>query len=115
MYLGKDGNFYLGLPSESGFAVHQVTLAGTATDSCSAQSRNGFVVTTQLDDGTIVFGLFQNSFGSPTILAISPAGTCKSEPFGLDDPINQVRQLSGAGDGSLYGASLDGALRKYSF
>ena len=116
MYLGNDGNFYLGIPSGSGFAVHQVTPAGAATDACSTSSRNGFVVTTQLDDGTIVFGLFGNSFGVPTILAVPPAGTCKTDAFPLNDPIDQVRLFSGAGDGALYGYNgLDRTLRKYSF
>ena len=73
-------------------------------------------MTTQLDDGTIVFGLFANSFGVPTILAIPPTGTCKTDAFPLNDPIDQVRLLSGAGDGSLYGYNgLDRTLRKYSF
>jgi len=116
MYLGKDGNFYLGIPSENGFAVYQVTPAGAATSACSTSSRNGFIVTTQLDDGTIVFGLFGNSFGVPTILAIRPTGACKSDPFPINDPIGQVRLFSGAGDGSLYGYNgLDRTLRKYSF
>ncbi|HWT07337.1 MAG TPA: hypothetical protein VN224_16345, partial [Xanthomonadales bacterium] len=107
MYLGKDGNFYLGIPTAGGFGVHQVTPAGAATDACTTSSRNGFVVTTQLDDGTIIFGLFQNSFGVPTILAILPTGVCRADAFALNDPIDQVRLFSGAGDGSLYGYSLD--------
>jgi hypothetical protein len=115
MYLGKDGNFYLGIPSESGFLVHQVTPSGAATDACTTSSRNGFVVTTQLDDGTIIFGLFGNSFGVPTILAILPTGVCRTDPFALNDPINQVRLFSGGGDGALYGYTFDNILKKYSF
>ena len=115
MYLEKDGNFYLGIPTATGFGVHQVTPSGAATDACTTNSRNGFVVTTQLDDGTIIFGLFANSFGVPTVFAILPAGTCRSDPFPLNDPIDQVRLFSGGGDGSLYGYSLDRNLKKYTY
>ena len=115
MYLGRDGNFYLGIPSSSGFSIHKVTPSGAATDTCATASatRNGFVVTTQLDDGTIIFGLFGNSFGLPETFAILPTGVCRPITYGLSDPIDQVRLFSGGGDGSLYGYSLDRILKKY--
>jgi hypothetical protein len=115
MYLGRDANFYLGVPSASGFAVSRVTPSATASAACSTSSRNGFVVTTVLDDGTIVFGLFGNSFGVPTVLAVLPAGTCRTDAFALGDPIDQVRLFSGGGDGFLYGYALDRTLKKYAF
>jgi hypothetical protein len=115
MYFGKDGNFYLDIPSGAGFAVYRVAPAGSGTTACQSSSRNGFMVTTMLDDGTIVFGSFSNSFGPPVILAIQPTGTCRVVPFPLADPIDAARYFSGASDGFLYVYSTDQTLKKYGF
>jgi streptogramin lyase len=115
MYYGRDGNFYLAVPTATNDIVFRVDASGNATAACQQSVRNGFITSTVLDDGTLMFAMFQPSFGSSTLFGVTPAGQCNVISWPPADPINTLRLISGGGDLFLYGYDFNGNLNKYGY
>lgn len=115
MYYGKDGNFYVAVPTATNYIVFRVTAGAAATIACQTSVRNGFITSTVMDDGTLFFGMFQPSSGQASLFGILPNGQCNVVSWPLADPINSVRLTSGGGDGFLYGYNFDQTLKKYGY